>query len=71
MIPKLAFTYIKEIPLEEAGDGLNQMDKINTTAFNDPSGIRTQPGDRLIFLYNRNHFGRVSPSDNADDTDVT
>ena len=69
ILPKLTFQYVKEIPPEEAGDGLNNADSLTVT-FRDPSGTKIVPGDRIVFTYNRNHFGRVSASDNADDVDI-
>ena len=61
---RLPFTYIKQIPPEEAGDGLNNTDTVTVT-FKDPSGTAVKVGDRIVFSYNRNHFEYVadSPSD--------
>gem|GEM_PF-1819786 len=68
-VGSLAMTYVKEIVPEEAGIGLNQADLLSVT-FRDLPGAMVNKGDRIIFTYNRNHFGRVSSSDNADDTDI-
>ena len=68
-LPKLPFKFLKQIPPEEAGEGLNGADTLQVT-FKDPSKTKLQPGDRLVLLYNRNQFGRNYVSDNADDTDI-
>lgn len=68
-LEKISLTIVKQIPPEEAGVGLNGKDSITAT-FKDPSNLKAGPGDRVVFVYNRNHFGRTSVSDNGDITDI-
>jgi len=65
-IPKLQFVFKKNIPPEEGGIGVLHEDKLSCTFKN----VNAQPGDRIIFLYNRNQFGRLNASDQADDADL-
>ena len=65
-VEKLAFKFKKNIPPEEAGSGEPQQDSL-AVVFKD---INARSGDRIVFVYNRNRFGRSSPSDSADDTDI-
>jgi hypothetical protein len=48
---------------------LNNADTLSVT-FKDIKGFKTHAGDRLVFLYNRNQFGRNSASDNGDIADI-
>jgi hypothetical protein len=66
VVTKLAFKFKKNIPPEEAGAGLTHEDQLQVTFKN----ANAHAGDRIIFLYNRNQFGRLSASDAADDTDI-
>ena len=68
-IAKMPFKFSKQIPPQEAGTGELGIDSFQG-AFIDPSKRKFQKGDRLVFLYNRNQFGRNYVSDNADDTDI-
>jgi hypothetical protein len=63
---KFEFTYYKNLTYEEAGNGLPDEDKLTATF----KGIGAKTGDRIIFVYNRNRFGRLSESDPSDTTDI-
>ena len=65
-VTKLAFTAIKSVVADEAGDGDPYSDSCTVT-FNH---IQARAGDRIIFTYNRNRFGRTSASDAGSDADI-
>jgi hypothetical protein len=65
-VQKMAFTVSKKIIPEEAGDGDPQTDVCIATF----TGIGAKSGDRIVFIYNRNRFGRMNASDPGDDTDI-
>jgi PKD repeat protein len=64
--PQIDFVVSKKIIPEEAGSGEPQTDSC-TAKF---SGIGAKAGDRIVFIYNRNRFGRTNASDPGDDTDI-
>src|SRR6185295_14283027 len=63
---QIDFVVSKKIIPEEAGSGEPQTDSC-TAKF---SGIGAKAGDRIVFIYNRNRFGRTNASDPGDDTDI-
>ncbi|MFH0937863.1 MAG: PKD domain-containing protein, partial [Planctomycetota bacterium] len=65
-ILKLPFKFRKYIPPEEAGSGEHESDTLATTFI----GVGAKAGDRIVFVYNRNRFGRMHASDAGDDTDI-
>jgi hypothetical protein len=66
VVPQLAFSFNKKIIPFEAGVGDEKADTLNV-AF---KGIAAKTGDRIVFTFNRNRFGRTSASDASDDTDI-
>lgn len=64
-IPKFSLAFVKQIPPEEAGIGALANDNLTMTF----KGASAQAGDRILFSFNRNRFGRVHASD-GDDTDI-
>lgn len=60
------FHFQKYIIPEEAGIGLLNQDSLALTV----KGLGAAGGDRIVFMYNRNRFGRMSGSDDGDDTDI-
>ncbi|HEY3322909.1 MAG TPA: PKD domain-containing protein [Planctomycetota bacterium] len=65
-VAKMAFTYVKSILPEESGSGLADSDTLTATF----RGVNAQPGDRIVFTFNRNQFGRMNASSAGDDTDI-
>jgi PKD repeat protein len=65
ILPKLAFKFTKQIVPEEAGIGALADDNFAATF----AGANAQPGDRIVFSFNRNRFGRMNASDGGD-TDI-
>jgi PKD repeat protein len=63
---EFSFRVFKTIPPLEAGVGELGVDTLTATF----KGITAKAGDRLVFVYNRNRFGRNSESDPSDDTDI-
>ena len=66
ILPKLNFKFFKSILPAEAGAGDPNIDNL-TTVF---KGVAAGAGDRIVFVYNRNRFGRMSDVDAGDDTDI-
>jgi len=66
VIPTMQFNVNKKIIPEEAGSGDPQADSCTATFTN----IGAKTGDRVVFIYNRNRFGRLNASDPGDDVDV-
>lgn len=65
----IGFKLVKQIPPNEAGSGTIGEDSLIAT-FKDPSGQKAKAGDRIVFAFNRNQFGKANASDNGDITDV-
>jgi hypothetical protein len=59
LIPKLSFNAKKSIVPEEAGTGEHDIDQLKVSF----RGASANPGDRIVFAYNRNRFGRMNASD--------
>ena len=68
-LPTIGFKVVKQIPPFEAGSGTIGDDTLSAT-FKDPSGQKAKPGDRIVFVFNRNQFGKTNASDNGDITDI-
>ncbi len=66
VVPTLKFSFNKKIIPIEAGIGDEKADTLNVTF----SNITARAGDRIVFVYNRNRFGRMFASDGGDDTDI-
>ena len=66
ILPKLYFKFFKSIQPIEAGAGDPNIDNL-TTVF---KGVSAGAGDRIVFVYNRNRFGRMSGVDAGDNTDI-
>lgn len=64
-VAKLPFAFLKNIPLEEAGMGPPAEDNFTVTF----PGANAKGGDRIVFCFNRNRFGRLHASD-GDDADI-
>ena len=64
-IPIMPVTVRKEIVPEEGGWGALETDTLKATF----KTAVARPGDRIVFAYNRNRFGRMSASDGSD-TDI-
>jgi hypothetical protein len=64
--PKIAFNFLKNLPFEEAGIGPQDEDTLSATF----KGITASGGDRIIFVYNRNRFGRLNETDPSDTADI-
>ena len=65
-ISALAFKFKKSITPDEAGSGELDSDSIKVSF----KGISAGAGDRVVFIYNRNRFGRMNASDAGDDFDI-
>ncbi|HYF51942.1 MAG TPA: PKD domain-containing protein [Planctomycetota bacterium] len=63
---KFKFSALKQIRPEESGIGVAEGDNITATF----TGIGAKPGDRIVFVYNRNRFGRLFESDASDTADI-
>lgn len=61
-VQTLPFTFVKQITPDEAGIGLLAQDSFAVTF----PGANAQPGDRIVFCFNRNRFGRLVASDGGD-----
>ena len=65
-VPVLKLSFNKKITPFEAGIGAEKADTLNVTFQN----ITARAGDRIVFIFNRNRFGRAFASDASDDTDI-
>jgi len=61
-VPKLPFKYVKNITPDEAGSGLIGQDSFSAVF----PGANARSGDRVIFCFNRNRFGRLNASEGQD-----
>jgi PKD repeat protein len=64
-VPKLPVKYLKYITPDEAGTGAVGQDKVTVTF----PGASAGSGDRIVFCFNRNRFGRLNASE-GDDADI-
>ncbi|MCY3023436.1 MAG: PKD domain-containing protein [Planctomycetota bacterium] len=64
-VPQMPFSFVKQITPEEAGIGELEADSFSMTFKN--AGAKA--GDRIVFCFNRNYFGRLHAAD-GDDTDI-
>lgn len=62
-ITKFKFSFLKNVIPEEGGSGLTDEDKLAAEF----KGAKARTGDRIVFLYNRNRFGRMNATDGPEE----